>query len=186
MVSKNVSAESEEKFISQKKNSLSGWRGTIMPNNNHQNKKLEITKFGRQVITSQEPLINKEQVTKMRVKSDHFIGNKKAKIPIADFKLTKDNQEIIFRLRGKKAKALKCLIECEDDGCSALEISKTFALRLSEYIRALRHDNLAGGHNLNIVTRKENYSGGWFGKYILCDQVAVFSYFFGARTGGRV
>lgn len=99
--------------------------------------------------------------------------DQKPKTQIADFKLIKNDQEIIFRLRGQKAKTLKCLVEHKEAGCNALEIAKTFALRLSEYIRALRRDGLAGGHNLDIITNRELHVGGWHGKYVLRDQVEL-------------
>lgn len=89
------------------------------------------------------------------------------------FKLTKNDQEVVFVLKGQKAKTLKALIENGDKGCIALEISKTFALRLSEYIRALRHDNLCGGYNLNITTHKEPNPTGWHGRYVLTNKVEI-------------
>jgi hypothetical protein len=105
--------------------------------------------------------------------NDSSCRNQKSKLLAADFKLIKNNQEIVFQLRGQKAKTLKCLVEHKEDGCNALEIAKTFALRLSEYIRALRRDGLAGGHNLDIVTNRELHAGGWHGKYLLRDQVEL-------------
>lgn len=89
------------------------------------------------------------------------------------FKLTKNNQEVVFVLKGQKAKTLKALIENGEKGCIALEISKTFALRLSEYIRALRRDCLCGGYNLNIITHKEPNPTGWHGRYVLTDKVEI-------------
>ncbi len=89
------------------------------------------------------------------------------------FKLIKNDQEVVFVLKGQKAKTLKALIENGEKGCTALEISKTFALRLSEYIRALRHDCLCGGYNLNIITRKELNPTGWNGVYFLTDKVEI-------------
>ena len=122
--------------------------------------------------TSPKSLISK-QANGIILDSAYLNRNQKPKTPIADFKLIKNNQEIVFRLRGQKAKTLKCLVEHKEAGCNALEIAKTFALRLSEYIRALRRDGLAGGHNLNIVTNKEFHVGGWHGKYVLRDQVEL-------------
>lgn len=89
------------------------------------------------------------------------------------FKLTKNNQEVVFVLKGQKAKTLKALVEEGRKGCTALEISKTFALRLSEYIRALRRDCLCGGYNLNIITNKELNPTGWHGRYVLTDKVEI-------------
>jgi hypothetical protein len=99
--------------------------------------------------------------------------NQKSKRLVVWFKLIKNDQEVVFVLKGQKAKTLKALIENGDKGCTALEISKTFALRLSEYIRALRSDGLAGGCNLNIITNKETNPVGWHGRYILCDNVKI-------------
>lgn len=99
--------------------------------------------------------------------------NQKTKRLVLWFRLTKNDQEVVFVLKGQKAKTLKALIENGHKGCTALEISKTFALRLSEYIRALRHDNLCGGHNLNITTNKELNPTGWHGRYLLNDDVEL-------------
>lgn len=135
-------------------------------------KKPEIAKFARRAITS--PL-NNHQVNEVEanLKFSRLNCNQKPKTTIADFKLIKNNQEIVFQLRGQKAKTLKCLVEHKEDGCNALEIANTFALRLSEYIRALRRDGLAGGHNLDIITNRELHVGGWHGKYVLRDRVEI-------------
>ena len=135
-------------------------------------KKLEIAKFGRQAITSQ--FSSNHYIKGRSMLKNHSLNrNQKPETQIADFKLIKNNQEIVFRLRGQKAKTLKCLVEHKEAGCNALEIAKTFALRLSEYIRALRRDGLAGGHNLDIITNRELHVGGWHGKYVLRDQVEL-------------
>ncbi len=99
--------------------------------------------------------------------------NQKSKRLVVCFKLTKNGQEVVFVLKGQKAKTLKALIENGEKGCTALEISKTFALRLSEYVRALRSDGLAGGYNLNIITGKEPNPVGWHGRYVLNDMVEI-------------
>ena len=146
-----------------------------MPNSSRQNEKTCNHSVGKTcVITgSKNSHLNKFNGVTMNIKSSQFIGNQKPKAQIADFKLIKNDQEIVFRLRGQKAKTLKCLVEHKEAGCNALEIAKTFALRLSEYIRALRRDGLAGGHNLDIITKRELHVGGWHGKYVLCDQVEL-------------
>ena len=146
-----------------------------MPNSSRQNEKTCNHSVGKTcVITgSKNSHLNKFNGVTMNIKSSQFIGNQKPKTQIADFKLIKNDQEIVFRLRGQKAKTLKCLVEHKEAGCNALEIAKTFALRLSEYIRALRRDGLAGGHNLDIITKRELHVGGWHGKYVLCDQVEL-------------
>lgn len=135
-------------------------------------KKLAAEYFARSSVASS---FNNHQVNEVggNLKSSRLNCNQKPKTQIADFKLIRNNQEIVFRLRGQKAKTLKCLVEHKEAGCNALEIAKTFALRLSEYIRALRRDGLAGGHNLDIVTKRELHVGGWHGKYVLCDHVEL-------------
>jgi hypothetical protein len=99
--------------------------------------------------------------------------NQKSKRLVVWFKLIKNDQEVVFVLKGQKAKTLKALIENGEKGCTALDISKTFALRLSEYIRALRRDYLCGGYNLNIITHKEQNPTGWHGRYVLTDTVEI-------------
>lgn len=115
-------------------------------------------KEGARSVTLGRPLLN---------------GNQKSKRLVLWFKLIKNDQEVVFVLKGQKAKTLKALIENGEKGCTALEISKTFALRLSEYIRALRGDGLAGGYNLNIITGKEPNPVGWHGRYVLTDKVEI-------------
>lgn len=105
------------------------------------------------------------------VKEGSSNRNRKSNLPTFHFKLIKNNQEVVFSLKGQKARALRSLIENGDKGCTALEISQTFALRLSEYVRALRHDGLAGGYNLRIITKRENNPSGWHGRYSLLDEV---------------
>ncbi|MDA9231292.1 hypothetical protein N9O56_01830 [Rickettsiales bacterium] len=118
--------------------------------------------------------INKKQIIKMNIKYNTDNINKKL---CKKFKLIKNDQEIIFKLKGQKAKTLKCLIESKSKGCTALDISRTFALRLSEYIRALRHDNLAGGFNLDIVMIREKNPTNWHGRYILNSKVELVEIF---------
>jgi len=89
------------------------------------------------------------------------------------FELILGDKAIPFILKGQKAKSLKYLVESGACGCTALDISKTFALRLSEYVRALRHDGLAGGHNLEIIMIREQNPISWHGRYILKSRVKV-------------
>ena len=124
------------------------------------------------VATSPE-LPVKKQTTEPVLDSVCPNRNQKSKRLVLWFKLIKNDQEVVFVLKGQKAKTLKALIENGKKGCTALEISKTFALRLSEYIRALRSDGLAGGYNLSITTNKEPNPVGWHGRYILCDNVKI-------------
>ncbi len=125
------------------------------------------------VATSPELPVKEKQTTEPVLDSVFPNRNQKSKRLVLWFKLIKNDQEVVFVLKGQKAKTLKALIENGDKGCTALEISKTFALRLSEYIRALRSDGLAGGCNLNIITNKETNPVGWHGRYILCDNVKI-------------
>ena len=73
-----------------------------------------------------------------------------------------------FTVKGKVAKTLEALIKSEKRGITALELSNTWALRLSEYISCLRHT-----HNLAIVTHKEMHEGGWHGRYELLTPVQI-------------
>ncbi len=122
--------------------------------------------------TSLKSLVSK-QATDMILDSVCLNRNQKSKRLVVWFKLIKNDQEVVFVLKGQKAKTLKALIENGKKGCTALEISKTFALRLSEYIRALRHDCLCGSYNLDIITNKEPNPTGWHGRYVLTDKVEI-------------
>ena len=146
-----------------------------MPNSSRQNKKTCNHSVGKTcVITgSKNSHLNKFNGVAMNIKSSQIIGNQKPKKLFGYFKLTRHDQEIVFVLKGQKAKTLKSLVENGEKGCTALEICKTFALRLSEYIRALRSDGLAGGFNLNIITNKELNPVGWHGRYVLTDKVEI-------------
>ncbi len=125
------------------------------------------------VATSPELPIKEKQTTNLILGSTSYNSNQKSKNLVVCFKLTKNDQEVVFSLKGQKAKTLKALIENGEKGCTALEISKTFALRLSEYIRALRSDGLAGGYNLEIITIKEQNDCSWHGRYVLIDKVEI-------------
>ncbi len=133
-------------------------------------------KFVAETLESGQLQTHESTTFKVDSKKDTSISsncNQKSKRLVLWFKLTKNNQEVVFVLKGQKAKTLKALIENGETGCTALEISKTFALRLSEYIRALRHDCLCGGYNLNIITHKEQNPTGWHGRYVLTDKVEI-------------
>lgn len=125
---------------------------------------------GGQLQTHKSTLIRAD---KNEDNSNSSNSNQKSKRLVAWFKLNKNNQAVVFVLKGQKAKTLKALIENGEKGCTALDISKTFALRLSEYIRALRRDYLCGGFNLNIITHKEPNPTGWHGRYVLTDKVEI-------------
>ncbi|NBV06698.1 MAG: hypothetical protein EBS06_05630 [Proteobacteria bacterium] len=135
-------------------------------------KKLVVSKFGD--VGNHEPNPFKFELKGSAIlRNDSPNCNQKSKRLVLWFRLTKNDQEVVFVLKGQKAKTLKALIEKGDKGCTALEISKTFALRLSEYIRALRRDCICGGYNLNITTNKEPNPVGWHGRYLLNDDVEL-------------
>lgn len=142
-----------------------------MPNSHHQKEKLVADTLDS-AATSPKSLVSK-QATDMILDSVCLNRNQKSKRLVVWFKLIKNDQEVVFVLKGQKAKTLKALIENGEKGCTALDISKTFALRLSEYIRALRRDYLCGGYNLNIITHKEQNPTGWHGRYVLTDTVEI-------------
>jgi hypothetical protein len=135
-------------------------------------KKLAAEYFERSSVASP---FNNRQVNEVggNLKSSRLNCKQKPKKLLGYFKLTRNDEEIVFVLKGQKAKTLKSLVENGEKGCTALEICKTFALRLSEYIRALRSDGLAGGFNLNIITNKEFNPVGWHGRYVLTDTVEI-------------
>lgn len=68
----------------------------------------------------------------------------------------------IFQVRGKIARTLKALHNVGSNGITALDVSNTWALRLSAYVHRLRRE-----HNLDINTVKEEQPDGWHGRYIL-------------------
>jgi hypothetical protein len=137
---------------------------------NQQEKFVAETLESGQLQTHKSTLIRAD---KSEYNSNSSNSNLKSKRLIVWFKLIKNNQEVVFVLKGQKAKTLKTLVENGSGGCNALEISKTFALRLSEYIRALRHDCLCGSYNLDIITNKEPNPTGWHGRYVLTDKVEI-------------
>jgi hypothetical protein len=134
---------------------------------------LEVETLDGQQLQAKSTQFQKKKGT-ANIKTNALNGNKKL---IIKFKLTINSQEIFFILKGNKAKTLKCLIESNGNGCTALEISGTFALRLSEYVRALRTDNLAGGRNLEILMIKESNPANWHGRYILKSCVEIVKIF---------
>lgn len=79
-------------------------------------------------------------------------------------------REIRLKTTTQPARVLNQLIMRGRRGVTALEISN-WALRMSEYIRVLRHD-----YGLNILMEREEHisisSGpGWHGRYYLIDCV---------------
>lgn len=69
---------------------------------------------------------------------------------------------------GKPARVLKTLVLSGAGGVTALELSNTWALRLSEYISILRHK-----YGLEIETLKEHHHDGWHGRYMLHSYVEI-------------
>ena len=65
--------------------------------------------------------------------------------------------------------ALEALIESGKSGVIALELSITWALRLSAYVCRLR------GQGLDIETIREPHDdmGGWHARYVLHSPVAI-------------
>ena len=73
----------------------------------------------------------------------------------------------IINVKGKPARVLDALVKGRA-GITALELSNTWALRLSEYISVLRHQ-----YGLDIETVKELHHDGWHGRYILRIKVTI-------------
>ncbi len=82
----------------------------------------------------------------------------------------RDERPVIFTVTGKTAKTLFALVKHDSKGVTALELSNTWALRLSQYISDLRHK-----HNLDIIMQREKHddAGGWHGRYFLHTQVDI-------------
>ncbi|EME68266.1 hypothetical protein H261_19189, partial [Paramagnetospirillum caucaseum] len=74
-----------------------------------------------------------------------------------------------FTVVGQTARTLLALNEARMKGCTALEVS-TWALRFAAYCHVLIHD-----HDLNIITMREEHSGGWHGRHVLLDHVTITS-----------
>lgn len=98
-------------------------------------------------------------------------------VAISKSNLTSNKNSVLFSsngkanlVRGKTAKALLWLVNAGKSGVTALEISNSWALRLSEYIRQLRHD-----HHLEIETVRIPNKDGWHGRYILQSKVELIS-----------
>lgn len=75
-----------------------------------------------------------------------------------------------FVICNKPAMVLRELINHKNKGRTALELSNTWALRLSEYIRQLRHD-----YGIHIEMVREDHEGGWHGRYFLRSDVKFIS-----------
>lgn len=69
---------------------------------------------------------------------------------------------------GQVARTLKALVESENAGITALEVSNTWALRLSAYVHTLRHE-----YGLEIETKREPHEGGYHARYVLHTPVEI-------------
>lgn len=107
---------------------------------------------------------NKPINSKSMLNNNSSNGNKKL---CANFKLTKNNQEIFSKLCGQKCRTLIALIENKNKGITALEVS-CWAFRLAAYIHILRSK-----FDLNIITKNEVHDGGFHARYYLLDQVEI-------------
>lgn len=77
-----------------------------------------------------------------------------------------DASERLQSLKGQYARTLRALIQAGPKGITALEVAKTWALRLSHYVHILRRD-----HGLTIALSWEPHDGaagpGRHGRYTL-------------------
>lgn len=80
-----------------------------------------------------------------------------------------NGKTVTFETTGRNAQTLLALIKAGDKGITALELSNTWALRLSAYIHCLRHVN-----GLDIITHKEGHDGGWHARYVLITPAEIF------------
>lgn len=76
-----------------------------------------------------------------------------------------------FTVKGKTAKTLLALVKSQGKGITALELSNTWAVRLSAYIYNLRHKN-----GLEIRMYKESHPDGWHGRYILRTPIKIIEH----------
>ena len=90
------------------------------------------------------------------------------KRPCVQCKAWINDQPALLTIKGKPARVLKALVEQKEEGVTALELSNTWALRMSGYISDLRHK-----YSLHITTNKEDHSGGWHGRYVLITPVEI-------------
>jgi steroid 5-alpha reductase family enzyme len=71
-------------------------------------------------------------------------------------------------VKGREAQTLLGLSEAGAKGIITLELSSTWALRLSAYIHRLRSQ-----HGLDIQTVREEHDGGWHGRYLLLTDTEI-------------
>lgn len=92
------------------------------------------------------------------------------KIKSVTFKAWVDGKPKLLKTKGKRAKTLLALAKCGAVGITALELSNTWALRLSEYISGLRHKM---GLDIEMIKEPHDNEGGWHGRYILITPVEI-------------
>lgn len=79
-----------------------------------------------------------------------------------------EKQPKLITVKGRPAQTLLELIKSGNKGITALEMSNTWALRLSAYVFNLRHD-----YALDIETLREEHGGGWHARYVLHTGVDI-------------
>ena len=94
------------------------------------------------------------------------MSQKKKMTLTAEIRLAEGVQ--VISVTGQVARTLKALVESENAGITALEVSNTWALRLSAYIHTLRHI-----HGLEIETKREPHDEGWHARYVLHTPVEI-------------
>ncbi len=91
-----------------------------------------------------------------------------SKVRQVTFKVWCDGEAKFYWVRGKAAKTLVALVSASGQGITALELSNTWALRLSHYILVLRQD-----YGMDIQTLREPHDDGWHGRYVLITPVEI-------------
>lgn len=71
-------------------------------------------------------------------------------------------------VKGKPARTLCALVKAAGRGVTALELSNTWALRLSAYVHDLRHK-----YGVEITTKYEPHDDGVHGRYVLISPVDI-------------
>jgi len=86
-------------------------------------------------------------------------------------KIWHDGTPIIKHITARQVeRTLLSLIDNSKEGITSLELSNTWAVRLSQYIKDLRDK-----HGLNIEMVKEENKHHWHGRYFLHTPVDVLS-----------
>lgn len=85
-------------------------------------------------------------------------------------KLWFDGEPKQYEIKGRPAQTLLALVEAGKRGVTALELSNTWAFRLSAYIHDLRQ-----GYGMDIITQREEHEDGWHGRYVLVTPVEILN-----------